>query len=74
MVPDRTNPRWKSLVSGELSIPYTLLATKFLMARLTRAAKADPSAGNLSKLVDEAYTFFQTNEKIAAKDLQAIFG
>ncbi|MEA1672022.1 hypothetical protein [Nitrospirillum sp. BR 11163] len=74
MLPDKSNPRWRCLVSGELDVTYSLLATKFLMARLNRAAKADPSAGNLSKLIDEAYVFFQTNERIAAKDLQAIFG
>ena len=73
MVPPKTHPKWKELVSGRLTVSFTLLATKFFITRVTGRAKIDPSPENINNLIDEAYALFRKNEKVAAKDIQAIF-
>ncbi|WP_034412159.1 hypothetical protein [Derxia gummosa] len=74
MVPSKQHPKWKDLVTGKTQPAFTLLAAKFLISRLTMAAKTDPSPGNVEKLINEAHKFFSENERIADKDIKAIFG
>lgn len=74
MLPPKTHPRWRELVCGKVRVNFTLLATKFFMARVTGASKNDPSPENLARLIDEAYSFFSKNEKFALRDIEAIFG
>jgi len=74
MLPPKTHPKWKELVCGKLKVSFTLLATKFFVTRVTGRAKIDPSAENVERLIDEAFAFFKKNEKLAQKDIFAIFG
>ena len=74
MLPPKTHPRWKELVLGKAKVSYSLLATQFFVTRVTGRARIDPSAENIEKLIDEAYSFFRKNEKLAQKDIDAIFG
>jgi hypothetical protein len=61
-------------VCGKLRVSFALLATKFFITRVTGRAKIDPSRENIEQLIDEAYAFFRKNEKLAEKDIRAIFG
>ncbi|WP_146002683.1 hypothetical protein [Telmatospirillum siberiense] len=74
MLPPKTHPKWKELVCGKLKVSFTLLATKFFITRVTGRAKIDPTTENIERLIEEAYGFFKKNEKLAQKDIQAIFG
>lgn len=74
MLPPKSHPRWKELVCGKTRVNFSLLATKFFMARVTGAARNDPSPENISRLIDEAYSFLSKNEKFALKDIESIFG
>ncbi|MTJ81473.1 MAG: hypothetical protein F8N37_10690 [Telmatospirillum sp.] len=74
MLPPKTHPRWKELVCGKVKVSFTLLATKFFITRVTGRAKIDPSSESIGQLIDEAYAFFKKNEKLAQKDIEAIFG
>ncbi|WP_085316212.1 hypothetical protein [Derxia lacustris] len=74
MVPAKQHPKWKDLVTGKVQPSFTLLAAKFLVSRLTMSAKTDSSPKNLEKLIGEAHQFFHENERIADKDIKAIFG
>lgn len=74
MLPPKSHPRWKELVCGKTRVNFSLLATKFFMARVTGAARNNPSPENISRLIDEAYSFFSKNEKFALKDIESIFG
>lgn len=73
MLPPKTHPRWKALVLGKVSGPFSLLATQFFITRVTTRARIDPSAGNIEQLIDQAYSFFSKNEILARNDIRAIF-
>lgn len=73
MLPNKTDPRWRRLVVGEMRPTVSALATKFMLSRVNQAASRDASPSNLSKLVDEAYEFFIKNERVVANDIRAIF-
>ena len=73
MLPPKTHPRWKELVIGKVRVSYSLLATQFFVTRVTGRAKIDPSGEHIEQLIDEAYSFFKKNEKLAEKDIRAIF-
>lgn len=76
MLPPKTHPRWKDLVRGKLKKDITLhfLATQFFLTRVIGIAARDPSPGRTAALIDEAYAFFEKNEKLVKTDIVAIFG
>lgn len=75
MLPPKSHPRWKELVCGKLrKVPFSFLATKFFITRVTGVAMNDPSPETIFRLIDEAYAFFQKNERLVEKDIVAIFG
>jgi len=75
MLPPKSNPKWKELVCGKLhKLSFTFLATKFFVTRVTGVAKNDPSPETIARLIDEAYAFFEKNERLVEKDILAIFG
>jgi hypothetical protein len=74
MLPPKTHPRWRELVLGKVPARFSLLATQFFVTRVTGRARIDPSAENIARLIDDAYSFFLRNEKLAQNDIRAIFG
>jgi len=74
MLPPKSHSRWRELVCGKVNVPFSLLATKFFMARVAGSVRNNPSPDNIAKLIDEAHSFFSKNEKFAFKDIEAIFG
>lgn len=76
MLPPKTHPRWKDLIRGKLTKGLTLhfLATQFFLTRVIGVAARDPSPGRIASLIDEAYAFFEKNEKLVKEDIVAIFG
>jgi len=76
MLPPKSHPRWKDLVRGKLQKNLSLhfLATQFFLTRVIGVAKRDPTPQRIMALVDEAYAFFEKNEKLVKRDIVAIFG
>lgn len=76
MLPPKSHPRWKELVRGKLKKDITphFLATQFFLTRVMNVAARDPSPGRIASLIDEAYAFFEKNEKLVKIDIVAIFG
>jgi hypothetical protein len=76
MLPPKNHPRWKELVRGKLKKELALhfLATQFFLTRVIGVAARDPSPGRIAALIDEAYAFFEKNERLVKKDIVAIFG
>lgn len=73
MLPPKTDKRWRDLVTGKINAQVDLLATRLMLANVTTSAKNDPSEANINKCVDAAYAYFQKYEKMAEKDLSAVF-
>lgn len=75
MLPPKTHPRWKELICGKLGkLKVNFLATQFFITRVRGVAALDSSPERIASLIDEAYAFFQKNEKLVKKDIIAIFG
>jgi len=72
-LPPKSDPRWHDLVLGRNPNPPKLLALKFLLTRVSLAAKKDSSPTAIQKGVDELYEFFQKNPRIVEADAAAYF-
>jgi len=70
-LPPKTDRRWRELVLGANATPPKLLALKFMLTRITIAAKKDPST--LQKGIDELHDFFLKNPRIVAVDAATLF-
>ena len=73
MLPVITDPRWESLVRGQMRHQFSQLGSGMLIARLSRETARDPSPLNVHKCIEEAYTYFQKYETVSKVDLDAIF-
>lgn len=71
-MPDKQNPLWKTLVTGEKKYEFQILSTKILMGRILLRAQMEPTA--ISKCIDEVYDYFSKNIKLTEPDLKKIFG
>jgi hypothetical protein len=78
MVPNRTDPRWATLVDSPSSFTYQFLALRILMQRVSlialRAKVGIASAADRNSVIDEVHAFFVKNERLLAVDLKSIFG
>lgn len=73
-LPPASDPRWKNLVTGNMSKPLAMLALKIMMTRILNSTKADPSPANVDKNIQEVRSFFEKNMQLAQQDLATIFG
>lgn len=71
-LPPATDRRWRDLVLGVNTTPPKLLALKFMLTRITLAAKKDPSPASVQAAVHELHDFFQKNPKIVQADIAAL--
>jgi len=74
MIPSKTDPRWKALISNAESIPVTNLATKFMMSRLKLITTFENSEATKQEAIKLAYDFFVKNESTVKNDIKLIFG
>jgi hypothetical protein len=74
MVPPKTDKRWELLVTGKINHNFKSVPLGMMISRHKRECNKDSSTGNVNKIIDEAYNFFQKFEKILTDDIKAIFG
>jgi hypothetical protein len=59
MVPQKSDPLWNALLSGQSDPAFSSLATKLLVTRLRQIVRNDPNS--ISAAVDEIFQYFTTN-------------
>lgn len=59
MIPDLADPRWKRVLTTDSDLAAVSLATRILVARLRRDAKAGPDA--LAAAIRDLRNFFTKN-------------
>jgi hypothetical protein len=72
-LPSKLDRRWRDLVLGVNTTPPRLLALKFMLSRLTMAAKKDPSPAAVQRGIDELYEFFLKNSRMVEADAATLF-
>lgn len=72
-LPPTTDRRWRDLVLGVSPTSPKLLALKFMLTRITLAAKKDPSPAGIQAGIQELHDFFIKNPKIVQADAAALF-
>lgn len=72
-LPPKTDRRWRDLVLGVNSTPPKLLALKFMLTRITLAAKKDSSPASVQKGVEELHEFFSKNPRMVGADVATLF-
>ena len=73
MVPSKTDPRWKKLVSGELNHQFKMTAAGMCVSRNQRMYKRENSEAAMKSAVDNLHEFFTKFEQIAGDDINALF-
>jgi hypothetical protein len=75
-VPGKIDPKWKKLLTGEITPDLNFLAVKMLLGRLNLKYKKDPSNATATACITELVTFFEKNAAMPAaqNDLKKIFG
>ncbi|MBF0236769.1 MAG: hypothetical protein HQM12_03625 [SAR324 cluster bacterium] len=74
MIPDKSNPKWKQLVTGALPHQFKVVPAGMLISRLLRESQKDRSTANIERCVKEAHEFFIKYESLLGNDIKAIFG
>ena len=68
-LPPITDPRWDNFIKGSSEFQFSCLASRIMYGQVRILARRDPEQAKLM-----AWDYFQRNEKLAAQDLQAVFG
>ncbi|EIJ41242.1 hypothetical protein BegalDRAFT_0322 [Beggiatoa alba B18LD] len=74
MVPDKSEPLWRLLVTGQKGYKCQVVPASMMLARVIRSTQLDNSAENIDKCINEIHSFFTRYEPILEQDIQAIFG
>ncbi|ALG67551.2 hypothetical protein [Beggiatoa leptomitoformis] len=74
MVPDKSEPLWRLLVTGQKNYKCQVVPASMMLARVIRATQLDDSTENIDKCVSEIHSFFTRYEPILEQDILAIFG
>jgi hypothetical protein len=73
MIPPKSDPKWKRLVTGNEQYALTGLAARMMLTRARlMAAKRDERT--LQEAIDVAYEYFSKNSEAARDDIRALFG
>lgn len=72
MVPPKSHPVLRALVTGEAKPDLQCLALKILLGRLQMTTRFDPSEANVTAQISALHEFFEKNESLAQRDLRAI--
>jgi hypothetical protein len=73
MVPPKSDPRWRTIVSGHESPNFAALPTKMLMMRI-RLLTMDRTPQRIEEAVEIAYDFFQKNAAAVKSDIERLCG
>lgn len=72
-IPSKTDPRWKTLVTGNTAYALKGLATRMMLTRVRlMGSRRDPKSQE--EAIDTAYDFFTKNLEAAREDIRTIFG
>ncbi|WP_027180020.1 hypothetical protein [Maridesulfovibrio bastinii] len=73
-IPPKSNPKWKSIVSGKTSFTPKFLAGKIALSKLIKRVQGDP--GVIDSAVDELHSLYTKNadKPSAQEDIKKIFG
>lgn len=74
MLPNRTDPRWTTLVEHPDRYTYNFLALKILMSRVARKAGPGMAGADRDSAIDEVHALFQKHERLMGADIATIFG
>ncbi len=75
MLPPKSHPAWKRLVTGELTHAFQLVSAGMCVSRNVRAVQAQgKSPQAVDAAVEEVRAFFQRYENILQNDITRIFG
>ncbi|OFZ28959.1 MAG: hypothetical protein A2622_12735 [Bdellovibrionales bacterium RIFCSPHIGHO2_01_FULL_40_29] len=74
MIPSKTDPRWKKIVTAAENPNLQSLATKMMLMRVRLLLINDQSSTKMQEAITIAYDFFVKNEAIIANDLKVLFG
>lgn len=73
MIPDKTNTKWKDLVTGKFQHNFKAVPAGLLIARLARQCQNGSSEQDVVKYIQEAYDFFDKYQQVFSEDIHAIF-
>ena len=73
MIPSKTDPRWKKLVTGELDHQFKMTAAGMCVSRNQRMYKRESTDTVMTSAVENLHEFFTKFEKIAEDDIKALF-
>jgi len=68
-VPPLSDPRWTDFVTGRHDYQFSCLASRIMYGQVKILARRDPAHA-----IRMAWDYFHRNEKLAAGDIQAVFG
>jgi hypothetical protein len=74
MIPPKSHPKWKMLVTDQITYDFKLVSGSMLLGTLVRKVKKDNSPEMIDACIDDAREFFQNFEEIFRDDLKVIFG
>ena len=72
MIPLKSDPRWKALVTGSEPLKLKGLATKMIMTRV-RLMGARKDEKSLQDAIDTVYEYFSKNLETAGDDIRTLF-
>ena len=74
MLPSKSDPKWKAILTDPKDAPVSGLSTKMMLMRVKMMVKMDPSPAAFQSAVDSALDFFSKNEAAVQNDIKALFG
>lgn len=74
MIPDKSDPIWRSLVTGKMSYEFKSIPGEMLITRLVSKCKTDSSDETIRKATEEAHAFFEKYQAILRGDIIHLFG
>jgi hypothetical protein len=74
MIPDKSDPRWKDILTGKIDHHFRFVAAGMCVSRNMRSVEAEKTQENMQRAVTELHTFFTKYEQIAKDDLETVFG
>jgi hypothetical protein len=74
MVPDKTNPKWTSLVKGDIVPEMNMLALKVMLKSLSNQYRINKDNTVLVDSAEKLHDFFSKYESVLQKEIKTIFG
>jgi hypothetical protein len=75
MIPPKSHPRYKQLVTGEFTHSFQVFAGSMCVSRNSRNVQASGGSPEaVAAAVEDVYAFFVKFESVLTADIKAIFG